>query len=689
MTVAATLVMLLNMTWRVPYSAYGAIYAITISREDPYATIKSVKTTIIGFGLSVLYVLIGAMFFLRDPDLRLFWVIVTFFLMFYCLSAAKNYLGAARFGYLLIITIPLWDRQIPAEDKVEGTLWAFAVISLSVLITMAIELAYAQWKHSDFLVPPIVERLAAVEEVLDSLALRRTTDERTASKITQLALAGNSTLRRTLQRSAYSPQYREQMGGLVTLVGRLVDIAANLTHLRFEIPDDGRSRISAIAENVKKVWMDLLARRVPHFDVSSTPDAFSDVPLLAEMDRTVSLIPGIFTGSLSLADYTPLPSDDGSIISVFKADALTNPEHIKFGLKGCLAASLCYLIYNGKAWPEISTAVTTCFLTALSTVGSSRQKQILRICGAIAGGLVMGMGAEVFVLPYLDSITGFTLLFVTATIVAAWLATASPRLSYFGVQTAVAFYLINLGEFKVRTSLEPARDRVIGIFLGLIIMWIVFDQLWGAPAVVEMKKAFTSNLRLLAQFAREPSSADLRVAIEKNYALRETINTNLDNVRALGDAVLLEFGPSRDQDLAFRDCLREWQVLVRTLFLTQIATWKYRAQLPGFELPDSVASAQRDFDEHLAKTLEAMAAHMEGSSLPAEPLGKSIAPLEQVLQESNKADPQNSPARFQALLALYRRIEELMVPLQQQIAAYDPSASVPVHAGACVALSNQ
>jgi multidrug resistance protein MdtO len=50
----------------------------TISREDPLTTIKAVKTTIIGLGLSVLYLLIDAMFFLQDPNLRLFWVIMTF-----------------------------------------------------------------------------------------------------------------------------------------------------------------------------------------------------------------------------------------------------------------------------------------------------------------------------------------------------------------------------------------------------------------------------------------------------------------------------------------------------------------------------------------------------------------------------------------------------------------------------------
>jgi hypothetical protein len=46
--------------------------------------------------------------------------------MFFALSAMTNYSAAVRFGYLLIITIPAWDQQIPTERKVEQTLWAFA-----------------------------------------------------------------------------------------------------------------------------------------------------------------------------------------------------------------------------------------------------------------------------------------------------------------------------------------------------------------------------------------------------------------------------------------------------------------------------------------------------------------------------------------------------------------------------------
>src|SRR5437868_9464032 len=98
-------------------------------------------------------------------------------------------------------------------------------------------------------------------------------------------------------------------------------------------------------------------------------------------------------------------------------------------------------------WPGISTSVTTCLLTALSTIGASHQKQFLRICGALVGGFVLGMGSQIFILPHFDSIAGFVLLFAAATALAAWFMTSSPRLSYFGIQVALAFYLINLSEF--------------------------------------------------------------------------------------------------------------------------------------------------------------------------------------------------------------------------------------------------
>jgi uncharacterized membrane protein YccC len=142
----------------------------------------------------------------------------------------------------------------------------------------------------------------------------------------------------------------------------------------------------------------------------------------------------------------------------------------------------------------------------------------------LVGGFVIGMGAQVFILPYIDSIAGFTVLFAAAISIGAWFATSSPRLSYFGVQVSVAFCLINLQEFRFQTSLAVARDRVIGVLLGLFIMWLFFDHLWSTPAGVEMERTLVSALRLLAKLARRPDSTDLRKEIESSYALRESLD---------------------------------------------------------------------------------------------------------------------------------------------------------------------
>ena len=513
------------------------------------------------------------------------------------------------------------------------------------------------------------ERLACVEELLICHAAGRPVEERTKKNITRLAMTGTSGLRRMLQRSTYSQHYSEQMGAVVVLVGRVVDVAANLTQLSIRVSEEDRKRIGKLVEQIAKTRDVLLGGRIPDpIEVDSGSDNSTAVPLLNVIERTVSMIPEVFAGSESLSTYAPPPAVDPTR-SLFVPDALSNSDHLKFGLKGCLAAGLCYIIYTAVSWPGISTAVVTCVLTALTTVGSSRQKQFLRITGAITGGIVIGMGSQVLILPYLDSIGGFALLFVAVTIVGAWLTTSSPRLSYFGIQLALAFYIINLQEFKVQTSLTVARDRVVGILLGLFMMWLVFDQLWGAQAVVGMKRAFISSLRFLAQFAREPLSKNSRVAIERSYSLRETINTNLDKVRILADAVLFEFGPSRQHNLALRSQILRWQTQLRMLFVTQIAWLKYRLQLPGFELPEALRIAQREFDDRLAETLEGMADRMEnGLEQKMSKVEYSSVGVERAIRACCPEESQTAlAAQLQTLLTLSRRIESLTISLDKEI----------------------
>jgi multidrug resistance protein MdtO len=668
MVIAATIVMLITMTFRMPYGAYAALYALTISRESPQTIGKAVKSIVAACALGGAYVLMSTWVFLGDPLLRLLWVIGSLFASFYAISTMTNYGASSRFGYLIVITIPLWDSHIPTELRVEGTLWAVWAITIASVVAGLGGLVFGAIRPGDELVRSIAERLASVEELLTCYLADRPVDDKTEKRVTRLAMLGTSRLRRTLRRSTYSEQYREQMGAVVVLVGRLVDIAANLTQLRIQVASDDRQRIRALAASIASIHADLLSGRVPgRIEFNSESELSGGVPLLREMEKTVPLIPVVFSGSGPISEYMPSPPADERRSTLFVADALSNPEHLKFGLKGCLAASLCYIIYNSIDWPGISTAITTCLLTALSTVGASRQKQVLRFAGAIGGGVVVGMGAQVFILPYLASIAGFTLLFVVVTGIAAWFATSGPRLSYFGVQFAVAFYLIHLQEFTIQTSLAVARDRVAGILLGLFMMWLVFDQLWSAPAAVEMRRTFISNLRSLGQLVREPLPG--REKTWRGDSLRATINTNFDKVRSLADGVLFELGPSRHGDLALRNQIRQLQPQLRTLFVTRIALVKYRLQLPGFELPETVRVAQQQFDDRLARMLDRMADRMEGKP-PKETdrFEDAFERLEQTVRHCCSEGPQELlTAEMQAFLALSRSIENVTISLDKEI----------------------
>jgi len=669
MVIAATLVMIVSQTFQIPYGAIGAIYALMISRENPKATTRYVKSLLIGFSIAAVDVLVAAFVFVDQPPLRLLWVVGTLFLSFFLLAVLTDYVAAIGFGYLVVITIPLWDEPIPAERRIEGTLWAVGILAVAGIITIALEVVFAEFRLGDPVIDAVSRRLAAVEELLTAYAQGHEPDQPTVAEIVRLGTVGTSRLRATISLSALTAPYRDRVGALVGLAGRLTDIAMTLSYLNLAFPDGDRKRALALAGFIGSIRADLTNGQNPRSVGSEILDQTASAPLLREMEDTVRLIPQVFIGSDPLANRISYPLAIQPTLPVFRADAWSNPDHIRFALKGCLAASLCYLAYNFLFWSGISTAVTTCMLTALTTIGASHQKQVLRLMGALAGGAI-AIAAQVFVLPLVDSIAGFTVLFVAVITVGTWIQTSGPRISYFGAQVTAAFCLVNLEQFKIQTSLVVSRDRVAGIVLGLTIMWLVYDRLWRVSAGSEMRRAFIGNLRLLAQLTKEPLSTDMRIAVERSFSLRETINSNLDNVRSLADSVLFEFGPSRSQDLALRDHLRHWQPKLRTMFALRISLLKYRLQLPGFTLPEPMRLAQREFDSQLAAALEGMAGRLEGKPWnDIERFRGSWSHLEQTARDSRvESGHENLIAHVPGFVALSRTIADLTVSLSNELA---------------------
>jgi multidrug resistance protein MdtO len=456
--ISATLTMILLVTFRTPGGVIGALSAFVYSRENLVATVRSAIFQLTAFVIGALFIPVGARLFASTPETHFLWVGCSLFLVFFLLRCLANYAVATGMALVVANVVGIWYLPGPAAMNVELTLWLVAATATGALVTLCVEVVYYAWHERDDLIEGLDTRLALIEDLMAAYAGHRPVSHPTQSGLAQFAIVGAGALRRHVARGTYPQLYRTRMSALVSLVGRSTDFAAALANAYPSLPVDLEDRAARLNRSIADIRLCLRIHGQP-CEATLEPKPSPGTPLLSEIEAMVSLMPSIFSEENATdSELEPL-EDAPSDTRIFISDAFSNPEHLRYVLGGTLAAMLCYVFYVSLAWPNLSTSVTTCVLTALTTIGSSRQKQILRVAGFVLGGVIAGMGAQIFVLPYIDSIGGFTLLFTGATAIAAWLGTPSSRLYYARVQFAFAFYLIHLSEFSIQTNLAVARDR--------------------------------------------------------------------------------------------------------------------------------------------------------------------------------------------------------------------------------------
>src|SRR5262249_55675295 len=101
MVLAATLVMIICMTFRVPYAFQGAIYVLLISRESLRGTLQTGVFVILVTAIGTLYLLISAWFVINLPLLHFLWIVGSLFLAFYLIAALSNYIFAVTFAIMI------------------------------------------------------------------------------------------------------------------------------------------------------------------------------------------------------------------------------------------------------------------------------------------------------------------------------------------------------------------------------------------------------------------------------------------------------------------------------------------------------------------------------------------------------------------------------------------------------------
>jgi multidrug resistance protein MdtO len=636
MVIAAVITMVLVMMFRIPGGYEGALYAFMVARDDFRSTLKSGISVAVSYTIGVTFVITGAALFASYPSARFLWFAGSMFVVFFAFDTFQDFAVAVGFGIIMVLALPIWQMPATAETRVELTLWQALACVLGTLVTVLVEAVFRNLFPKDELIQGVDDRLLAVQELIEGYAEDQPISENVANRLVNYTMVGVSGLRRRLARSRYERNYRDQLTAVVALTGRLVDLGSSSAKHAHTLQDSDKERLVSLARGIEAVRKALAESKVPELDLGLTLGP-SGIPLLSEIERTVSLIPKVFSGSESIDAYFPSILDQEEKTSgFFKNDAFQNPAHISFALRGCLAATLCYFTYEILNWRGIATSVTTCMLTALSNVGTSRQKQILRISGAVAGGLILGIGSQVFILPYIDSIAEFSLLFAAVTAIAAWCSTSSQRLSYFGLQIANAYYLITVSGFSFEPSLATARDRVVGIMLGLFMMWLAYHSTGNESAAQHMVEAFSANLRAIAELALQPGSELPDEAMKRIRMLRSQIGNNFEKVRAQADAVPLEFGAGRAQAMGNRALIRSWLPQLQTIYLVEVALMQHRVFGAEEHVLPRAQVAQLRFNEECASLLKQLADRIDGKVVEITPqLDAPLAQLSRSLEEAS------------------------------------------------------
>jgi multidrug resistance protein MdtO len=487
-----TITVAIAMVFRIPLAAYMVYMVFLTSKDDIAGTARMAVAGSLAVTLGVLFSLGLAQISLGDPAIRLpAMALMTFLAMF---SARTFALGPISFlaGFIVVTMQSVVDQVPTPEAFTRLTLWLWVVVVVPVAVTMLINLLFG----------PAASALAerGVRKVLIDLEAALT-DGQIAGRLAQW-------------RAILAPLMGKSRNPLA--INRLLDVLVILEAYPDPIPPRERTHLADLVRGC----ISALERRSPLAEAppetGSMPEALAATQAFAELQRELSR-----TQASQPAHTEPKPRQ------LFVPDALTNPAHWQFALKTTIAIMIVYSVYTMLDWPGLLTSIVTVFFVALGSVGETVHKLTLRLSGAIIGGLIAGLSI-VFVLPHFVDIGQLCVLTAVVALFAGWVTTSSERLSYAGMQIALAFFMGILQTYSPATDLTVLRDRLVGILLGNVVMTLVFSGLWPESAVTKLRGALADALRGIAALLRSPQNA----ATNRQKTVDALVRA--DNFEALG-----------------------------------------------------------------------------------------------------------------------------------------------------------
>ena len=608
MTLLVMLVVLISMALRVPEAAISAYMIFFVAHEDAPTTIRAGIGLVVSISVAVLVALVLLSLTVGEPVLRLGGVAT---LTLGAMYAQHRFPGLGLLGYavgFLTAIFLVYAGHFPTPElTLRAVLWIWVAIVYPCALLVLCEATFGE-DPEVLLRRGIALRLTAVGRLLD-----RTSEdgERARGHVDRLERLGTGLLAPFA--ASGPPALRPLRASLVGEVQSLLRVARQLPPV--VVPSTSSGALRWASTTCLGLARELLDRK-PWGVALPPPAAPEEWPgRLDEIDprvggavlsvRTLALGIAQLREAARVAPAPPAPQPQPSTAELESRRA----EALQFACKVTLAAMAAYILFTALDWWGIHTAIITCYFVAQGSVGATIHKSTLRLAGAVVGGAV-GIASLVFVLPRLDSGGELAILVGAVTLFAAWFATASERISYAGWQIAFAFFLTVLQGFERTTKMVVARDRVLGIILGNVLMSIVFLHLWPVRLAPKLSQGIGQALDSLAELlSAEGTGAE---AEAHSAQLQQSFVAGLNKAEDVG--FLARFEPGGADAARMLPALSGLLISARALSLSAATGGQAAAALPETERwrVDEVVALRRA----LARQVSELAASVrEGRTL--------------------------------------------------------------------------
>ena len=359
-----------------------------------------------------------------------------------------------------------------------------------------------------------------------------------------------------------------------------------------------------------------------------------------------------------------------------------DPALMRQSAKLGLAATLAYVVGVASHRSELAVIVWTAVIAGLPTYGATLRKMILRMVGAVIGGL-LGLLMIFVVSPNFESLGSYLLAFFIALFVAAYVGLSSGRLAYAGQQGGVSFVLA-YASLSPNVNVHEPLWRVWGIFLGLVIVTLVFllitPEYAGKAIVPRLTRILHAALELL-----RPASGMTEQRVQE---INMDVTLDLTQVLGIAEDARME---GRHSGIVPDSVVEVAGTLRRIVHhLNGIATG--RLAMPQTALPAEIQTARAGCDTavryHLQSWLEVLedehgpdrrrilevAAHFTPDDL-AVPLAELNEYLSGSGLEALASWPAAARSALLAELESYSRLTVLMTELDQQFVEIPAAAA--------------